>query len=134
MNYDMAVRITGTLYGNILHRDADDEGFTHYFNEFLNDLITVKDAIKEFFASSEFIETFVLNQTPNELARNLLASFYNASASSDVEVKSLALELVRADFSQVISALIDDVRFFDRNGLAGVPRYLEVAKLESASR
>lgn len=134
MLYDSAVRIAGMLYGNILHRNADDDGFNYYFNELLTDAMTTKEAIKDFFCSGEFVETFVLNQTPNELARNLLSSLYNPSASTDQEVKSLALELVRSDFPTVMASLIDDVRFFDRNGLAGVPRYVELAHLETASR
>lgn len=134
MLYDSAVRITGMLYGNILHRNADDAGFNYYFNELLTDSMTTKDAIKDFFCSGEFIETFVVNQTPNELARNLLGSLYNPSASTDQEVKSLALDLVRTDFQSVVLGLIEDVRFFDRNGLAGVPRYVELAQLETASR
>jgi hypothetical protein len=72
MNYNAAQKLSGLLYGNILHRNADIDGYEFYTKNLLDDSIPLKDIVFEFYTCEEFCQKFVVNQTPNQLSRNLL--------------------------------------------------------------
>ncbi len=129
MNFNAAQKVCGVLYGNILHRNADPEGYEFYVRGLSNDSLSLKDVIAEFFTSEEFYSKFVVNQTPNELARNLLASFFNVPDIELADVKTAVDSLIRMGVPALITDLINDPRFFDRHGNLGVPRYAENAGL-----
>jgi Domain of unknown function (DUF4214) len=129
MNYTAAQKLAGLLYGNILHRNADADGYDFYVKTLNDDIVSLKDLIIEFYTSEEFCQKFVVNQTPNELSRNLLASFYNGPDISANDVKSVVDSLIRQGLPAVITDLVNDPRFFDRHGNLGVPRYAENAQI-----
>ena len=72
-----ASRIAGLLYGNVLHRNADPEGYNHYYNVILNNEQALSELIYNFYTCDEFVSSFVVSETPNELARNLLSTFFD---------------------------------------------------------
>jgi hypothetical protein len=129
MNYNAAQKLAGLLYGNILHRNADADGYNFYMKSLSDDITPLKDIIAGFFTSEEFCQKFVVNQTPNELSRNLLASFFNLPDISATDVKSVVDSLIRQGLPAVITDLVNDPRFFDRHGNLGVPRYAESAQI-----
>jgi hypothetical protein len=129
MNFNAAQKLAGLLYGNILHRNADPEGFDFYTRGLNEDSLFLKDLIGEFYTSEEFCRKFVVNQTPNELARNLLASFFSVSDIALTDVRSVVDRLIRQGLPAVIADLVNDPRFFDRHGNLGVPRYAENAEI-----
>jgi hypothetical protein len=131
MNFNAAQKLAGLLYGNILHRNADPEGFEFYTRGLNEDSLSLKDIIDEFYTSEEFCRKFVVNQTPNELARNLLASFFSVSDITLTDVRSVVDRLIRQGLPAVIADLVNDPRFFDRHGNLGVPRYAENAEIFS---
>jgi len=131
MNFNAAQKLAGLLYGNILHRNADPEGFDFYVRGLSEDTLALKDVVVEFYTSEEFCQKFVVNQTPNELARNLLASFFSVSDVALTDVKSVVDSLIRQGLPAVIADLVNDPRFFDRHGNLGVPRYAENAEIFS---
>ncbi len=117
--------ITGLLYGNLLHRDADKEGFTYYYNALTSKKMTLKKAIYEFICSDEFLEKFIVNQSPNELAKHMLNSLFGSRSVKAGEQKKIAQDLIRRGVPAVIDQLIADVRFDDQHGEFGVPKYVE---------
>jgi len=117
--------ITGLLYGNLLQRDADKEGFTYYYEALTARKITLRKAIAEFLCSEEFTEKFIVNQTPNELAKHLLNSLFGSRSVKPGEPKKVAGELIRKGFPAVVERLIADTRFEDQHGEFGVPKYVE---------
>jgi hypothetical protein len=131
MNFNAAQKLAGLLYGNILHRNADPDGFDFYMRGLSDNSLFLKDVIAEFYTSEEFCQKFVVNQTPNELARNLLASFFNVSDIALTDVRSVVDRLIRQGLPAVIADLVNDPRFFDRHGNLGVPRYAENAEVFS---
>ena len=131
MNYNAAQKLAGLLYGNILHRNADEDGYDFYIKNLRDDLMPLNDIIVEFYTCDEFCQKFVVNQTPNELSRNLLSSFYNLSDIALTDVKTVTDSLIRQGLSAVITDLVNDPRFFDRHGNLGVPRYAENAQIYS---
>jgi hypothetical protein len=131
MNFNAAQKLAGLLYGNILHRNADPDGFDFYMRGLSDNSLFLKDVITEFYTSEEFCQKFVVNQTPNELARNLLASFFNVSDIALTDVRSVVDRLIRQGLPAVIADLVNDPRFFDRHGNLGVPRYAENAEVFS---
>jgi hypothetical protein len=131
MNYSAAQKLAGLLYGNILHRNADPGGFEFYMKSLSGETVELKDIIVEFYTCEEFCQKFVVNQTPNELGRNLLASFFNLSDITLTDVKTVTDGLIQQGLSRVVTNLINDHRFFDRHGNLGVPRYAENAQIYS---
>jgi hypothetical protein len=83
--------------------------------------------VVKFFVSDEFVEKFVANQTPNELVRNLLNSFFGAGVVKPLDVSIWRMRLIREGFDEVIKGLISDSRFADKHGPTGIPRYTERA-------
>jgi hypothetical protein len=131
MNYNAAQKLAGMLYGNILHRNADADGYDFYVKNLSDDTLPLNDIIVEFYTCEEFCRKFVVNQTPNELSRNLLASFFNLSDITLTDVKTITDSLIRQGLPAVITDLVHDPRFFDRHGNLGVPRYAENAQIYS---
>jgi hypothetical protein len=131
MNFNAAQKVCGLLYGNILHRNTDPAGYDFYVRGLSNDSLSLRDAIAEFFTSAEFYSKFAVNQTPNELARNLLASFFNIPDIEREDVKAAVDSFIRLGVPAVITGLINDRRLFDRHGNLGVPRYGENAGIFS---
>jgi hypothetical protein len=127
MDYDLATRLTGRLFGDILYRNADREGFAHYLDALSTERLSLDDVIHELYTCDEFVRKFVLNQTPNELARNLVCTFFN---TSDPSVRSMELiscvldELVHKGLDSTVRSLIQDPRFRDCYGSFAVPRYV----------
>jgi len=117
--------ITGLLYGNLLQRDADKDGFSYYYGALTSKKMTLKKAVCEFLCSNEFMEKFIVNQTPNELAKHLLNCLFGARSVKAGEQKGVSQELIRRGFPSVVEQLIADVRFENQHGEFGVPKYVE---------
>ncbi len=128
METSLASRLSGLLYGNILHRDSDDAGYKFHFETLQEDRAALFTLVIKFFVSDEFIEKFVVNQTPNELVRNLLNCFFGAETVKPMDVSAWRGRLIHEGLDAVITALIADPRFIDKHGPTGVPRYLERSK------
>ena len=131
MNNNAAQKLAGLLYGNILHRNADAEGYDFYVRSLSDEAMPLKAMIVEFYTCEEFCQKFVVNQTPNELGRNLLASFFNITDITITDVKAVTDSLIRQGLPAVVTDLVHDHRFFDRHGNLGVPRYAENAQIYS---
>jgi hypothetical protein len=120
-----AVWLAGLLYGNILHRDADREGFEHYYDLLLSDRVELKLLVLEFFRSEEFREKFVVNETPNRLAANLAASFFRPGTATLQDIAAIRARLIEEGLPATVAALLEDPRTRARHGARGVPRYGE---------
>jgi hypothetical protein len=123
MVHQEAVQITGVLYGNILHRDADQLGFDHYYTLLTSGRTNLKAVILEFFRSEEFAEKFVVNETPNQLAANLASCFFRPDAVGSRDIATIRGKLIQEGLPACIAALLEDPRFRARHGAQGVPRY-----------
>jgi len=121
----LASRLSGLLYGNILHRNSDDEGYRFHFETLQKDRAALVTLVVKFFVSEEFVEKFVVNQTPNELVRNLLNSFFGPDVVTPLDVSTWRDRLVHKGFDAVVTGLINEPRFIDKHGPTGVPRYTE---------
>ncbi len=132
MDHQAANRLTGLLYGNILHRNSDETGYQYYSDLLATGATTLPNIICEFYSSEEFVQKFVVNQTPNELARNLLYSFFAPTAVTARDVTELRDALVRNGLARTIRSLVEDTRFFERHGTMGIPRYMEGGEAKSA--
>jgi len=127
MDYNLAARLAGRLFGDILYRDADKAGFAHYLDALSTDQLSLDDAIREFYTSDEFVREFVLNETPNELARKLICTFLDTadpSVRSAESISAVLNQLVHSGLDSVIRSLIQDPRFRDHYGFSTVPRYV----------
>ncbi len=124
MTSETASRIAGLLYGNILHRNGDPEGYKHYYNIITNNEQTLTELIYDFYVCDEFINSFVVNETPNELVRNLLSTFFNVELADVGWVAGPLNVLVKQGLPATIKYFLDDNRYQDRHGPQSVPRYV----------
>ena len=95
--------------------------------QYTTNRLSLPDALLEFFTCDEFVHKFVLNQTPNELARNLVCTFFDTTDPSVRSTQTITLvldELVHRGLNSAVKSLIEDARFSDRHGSRAVPRYV----------
>jgi hypothetical protein len=105
-SYDEACAVTGELYGNIFARDSDEAGYRYNLDQLLKGVESVRDIVIRFCASDEFREKYVMNQTPNELARRLALRFGMNKRPSPEEIKALAVALMERDWRTVVEDVI----------------------------
>jgi len=130
MDSALASKLSGLLYGNILHRNSDDTGFDYHYRMLKDDKFTLNDLIIKFFTSDEFTEKFVVNQTPNELVTNLLRSFFGPAGFKDQDHANLRRTLVHEGLDEVIRQLVHDKRFAKTHSANGIPRYVERSSVQ----
>jgi len=116
--------MAGLLYGNILFRDADNEGYDYYFKALQQGAAPVKFYVGEFFTSQEFIYKFVINETPNQLVRNLICTFFSQKVAAADWVEEPLTVLIDKGYKQLIQYFISDKRYDDRHGSQSIPRYV----------
>ncbi len=114
--YDEACRVVGELYGNILGRDSDPDGYQYAVEQLSRGYESVRDIARRFCTSEEFREKYVMNQTPNELARRLLIRLGRHRRAEPDAIKALAVALLERDWREVISEMIDSPAFFEAFG------------------
>ena len=125
MDFALAQRLAGLLYGNILQRNADVEGYRFCCQALHSGTKDVRSLILDFFSSAEFSEKFVFNQTPNELAANLLSAFILPAAIRPNDINECRWTLVQEGVPAAVRKLIADKRFDDCHGAFGIPKYIE---------
>jgi hypothetical protein len=123
-NFETAARMAGQLYGNILFRDADSGGYDYYLNALQQGSAPVKEHVREFFTSQEFIHKFVINETPNQLIRNLICTFFSQKVAAPDWVEEPLTILIDKGYKEAIRYFISDKRYDDRHGLQSIPRYV----------
>ena len=75
VKYDECIRLAGELYGRLLARDSDKEGYDYILEQLSSGQKTLSALVREMATSDEFRERHVMNQSPNELARRLIVNF-----------------------------------------------------------
>lgn len=104
--YKEACGLVGDLYGNILGRDSDEEGYKYNVEQLSRGYESVRDIVCRFCTSEEFREKSVMNQTPNELAKRILLRLSKDRRASPETVKKLAIALLERDWREVMTEFI----------------------------
>lgn len=123
LSYDEASRIAGDLYGRLLQRDSDPDGFAHALDGLTNGTLTARHLVQAICISEEFREKHVMNQTPNELARLILTCLLHERRPAPARIKTLAVRLVEQDWRAVIAEAIACDAYARAYGEDGVPRW-----------
>ncbi|GJE02277.1 DUF4214 domain-containing protein [Methylobacterium isbiliense] len=92
MDHSKAQLVAGELYGKILLRNADPDGFAYVIDRLTNGMSPL-DIANEFMRSEEFADKFLLNTSPNEIARKLLIAMFG-KIPSPAEIKQNSLLIV----------------------------------------
>ncbi len=119
--YEQACIVAGELYGNLLARNSDEAGYKFNVNQLVRGYETVRGIVVRFCASEEFREKYVMNQTPNELARRLLLRFAMNKRPSPEEIKLVAIALLERDWRRVIEEIIMGDGYAEAYGEDRVP-------------
>jgi hypothetical protein len=120
-SFNEACAVAGELYGNILARNSDDAGFKYTVDQLNTGRESVREIVKRFCTSEEFREKYVMNQTPNELAKRLLSRFAKNKRPEPAAIKVVAVDLVERDWRQVVEGMIDGSAYRETYGEDRVP-------------
>lgn len=106
-SFALASKISGQLYGNILLRNSDRDGYEWCIDQLTTGSSTVRDLVKHFCTSEEFREINLMNQTPNEFARIIRKRFWGKQDEDQKEIKELAVRILESDWRTAIHYVID---------------------------
>jgi hypothetical protein len=120
-SFDEACTIAGELYGNVLARNSDDAGYKHTVNQLNSGNESVREIVRRFCTSEEFREKYIMNQTPNELAKRLLSRLGRDRRPDPQAIKVLAVSLVERDWRQVVEEIVNSPAYKQAYGEDGVP-------------
>ncbi len=119
--FDDACAACGRLYGDLLGRDADVEGFRYAVDRLVSGQATPRDLVAEICTSEEFREKFLMNETANEFARRLILRLAREPWADPGQVKRLAVALLEGDWRVVIRGVIASDRYAATHGDDGIP-------------
>jgi hypothetical protein len=122
-NYESACKTAGQLYGNLLQRESDSDGFEHAVACMTDGSATVRALVRAICVSEEFREKHVMNQTSNELARRLMINMLGDRRPDARRVKLLSLQLLERDWRQVVAEVIDSELYTTAYGDDLVPAW-----------
>jgi hypothetical protein len=109
--YDQACKMAGLLYGSLLARDSDPEGFDYAVDGLTTGKVTVRGLVKQICTSEEFREKYLMNQTPNEFARRCLLRMMRDRTPDPDQIKSWAVRLLAEDWRTVVADMIDSPQY-----------------------
>jgi hypothetical protein len=119
--YEFACKSAGLLYGNLLQRDSDGEGYAYAVGLMADESYKVRKLVREICLSEEFREKHVMNQTSNEFARRLMINLLGDRRPDVRRVKLLAVQLLERDWRLVVGELIDSDLYTTAFGDDAVP-------------
>lgn len=123
MSFKEASQIAGLLYGHILGRDSDPDGYRHAIDRLSNGT-SVRELVKEFCTADEFRELHIMNESPNELAKKILVIMEKKWRPKPADIKALCIRLVQEDWRAVMSDVINSSAYKAAHGEDGVPHWV----------
>jgi len=120
-SFSQASRLAGNLYGSLLLRNSDPDGYQWCIDQLVNGESTVRDLVKKFCTSDEYREKNLMNQTPNEFAKILCRRFLGNKEDNAEEIKKLAISLLEGDWREAVGNLIDSDKYHRLFGDDKVP-------------
>lgn len=120
-SFSQASRIAGQLYGAVLQRNSDQEGFDWCVENLTNGSLTVRDIVRNLCKSEEYREKFLMNDTPNEIARKFRIKFFGEAHPQPADIKSTAILFLEQHWQHAIDELLDSDAYGRRYGDDSVP-------------
>jgi hypothetical protein len=122
LSFNQACKVAGQIYGSILQRNSDQEGFDWCVENLTNGTLSARDIVREFLKSDEYREKFIMNDTPNEVARKIRKKLLGEPNPSPEDIKETAVMFLEYDWRDAIDHLIDSYEYDEKYGDDGVPR------------
>lgn len=109
--FDIAYRIAGELYGNLLLRNSDPAGHRYAVEALTTGTKSPQMLVKEFCTSDEFRELHLMNETPNEFARKVILRLLGIKRPDPGKAKEIAVRLLQEDWRAMINDLVDSPEY-----------------------
>ncbi|CAL1240541.1 phycobilisome rod-core linker polypeptide [Candidatus Methylocalor cossyra] len=122
LSFNVATRVAGQLYGNILQRNADPAGFDWCVEVLTNGTLSVREIVKVLCKSDEYREKFLMNDTPNEIARKFRKKFFGEANPRPEDIKETALLFLEMNWRDAMDQLLDSPEYYAKYGDDGIPR------------
>jgi hypothetical protein len=116
LTYDAAGQIAGELFGNLLGRNSDQAGYAYAVDGLISGQKSPRMLVKEFCTSEEFRERHMMNQTPNEFARQAQLRLLGQKRLDPDLTKRIATRLLEEDWRCVVGDLIDCAEYGAAHG------------------
>lgn len=120
--FNTACKFAGDIYGSILQRDSDKAGFDWCVDSLTNGTVSVRDIVKELCTSDEFREKYLMNDSPNEMARKFRQRFLGEAKPKPEDIKSTAISFLEHDWRKAMRDLLDSPGYTAKYGDDKVPR------------
>ncbi|MDV6344904.1 DUF4214 domain-containing protein [Nitrosomonas sp. Is37] len=119
--FDQAAEKAGQLYGNLLGRVADKSGYDFVVSQLNTGESSIKNIVINMLTSDEFREKFVINNTPNELAKLLHIVLLKELRPRPEAIKNTAINLLEDDWRRVIINMIQSEAYSKAFGEEKIP-------------
>lgn len=120
-SFTQASEKAGLLYGNLLGRSADKEGYDQIVEVLQAGNSSVRDIVKSMLTSEEFRESFLMNNTPNELAKILRTVLLKEFRPKPDAIKETAVQLLQNDWRVVVADLVESEAYGKVYGNEKIP-------------
>ena len=105
-SFDQAAEQAGLLFGSLLGRSADKVGYDFIVDQLNTGKSSARGIVKAMLTSDEFREKFIMNNTPNELAKALRIALLKEIRPKPDAIKETAVAFLENDWRNVIVDLI----------------------------
>lgn len=119
--HDQAVRLAGEVFGKILDREADREGFAYVLDCLESGRKTIQQIVLEFMSSDEFIDRFASGDDVARTASLINTLLLGRPLRDEVELQSARRELLRLGLRQYAEKLVLSQEYARRVGPDRVP-------------
>lgn len=118
-----AARLAGELFGKILNRAADRDGYAYVLDSLESGKRSVRQHVVEMVVSEEYIDKYVANSNPHGVVRTLNKVLLGRQLSDPASVRREALRLVRMGLAQYAGEIVHSPDYIRAYGEDRVPQH-----------
>lgn len=117
-----ATRLAGEVFGKLLDRDADAEGYKYVLECFRNGVKSIPQIVVEFVASDEFFDRFARGRSPSEIA-NYVTRLLVGRSVRETDREAAEKLLIRSGLREFARRIVTSEEYLYNVGADRVPPY-----------
>lgn len=132
--HDDAAHLAGELYGMILNREADKDGFDYVLDCLESGKKLIRDIVLEFISSDEFITRFVIGSRPPDTIALVHRILLGREPDDELGPAKACCAFVRLGLERYAKGILASEEYEAAVGTDRVPPYGHGTRLEEAAR
>jgi hypothetical protein len=121
--HDEAVTLAGRVFGKILDREADKDGYDYVLYCFESGRKSVRDIVFEFISSEEFINRFVLGKSPEDIVDLIYRLLLGRAPADEESLKHAQNRFVRMGLRKFVARVMSSPEYLEDVGQDEVPEW-----------